>query len=128
MRTTFIFTLALSAAIAGPLPAAHAGPDPEAADRSLGPALMSAFVDTDGTLLRGAGAVSASHDSVSGSYKVTFARSLHGCVGSVTPWFENTIAASRLGLNRDAIAFVLLQSPAGVSRQGPFQLLVFCDR
>lgn len=128
MRTTSIFTLALAAALAGPFPAGHAGPAPEAADKALGPAWMSAFVDTDGRLINGAGAVSSTHDSVSGGYQVTFARSLEGCVGSVTPWFENTLAASRLGLNRNATAFVLLQSPSGTVRQGPFQMLVFCHR
>ncbi len=128
MRTTFIFTLALAAALAGPLPAGHAGPVPEAADKALGPAWMSALVDTDGRLIHGAGAVSSIHDGVSGSYKVTFARSLEGCTGSVTPWFENTFAASRLGLNRDATAVVLIQSSSGTLRQGPFQMLVFCHR
>jgi hypothetical protein len=85
MHAKFIFAVILFSSLTASA-AAQRAPDiiilpgyaPQAADQTLGMALMSAFVNEDGTLARGAGAVS-SQRTAEGSYEVDLDRDIHNC-------------------------------------------------
>ena len=99
---------------------------PAVADQTLGMALMSAAVNSAGTLLRGSSAVSAIRNSA-GIYRVVFNRDVKACVTSATiasdvvqpipypvsttPWTDNTV-------------YVRMES----ATDRDFHLLVFCHQ
>lgn len=108
---------------------AHAAPD-----RTLGMALMSAAVRSDGTLVGGAGAVSSStHNTLPYEYEVVFNRNLSGCDAVATPgalFIQNTdwsgfIAISALASKPNSV-LVLTKATNGTPSPRPFHLIIFC--
>ena len=107
---------------------------PTAADNTLGMALMSAVVSSNGTLVRGSGSTAATRTGPA-NYYVTFERSVRDCaitasVGRTTApggYFYGTASA-----NYDAgspnVMYVLTRTPEGVGADNDFHLLVFCHK
>jgi hypothetical protein len=125
MRTGFL--LALTAVL---LPA----PAWAAPDDSLGMALMSAVVNDDGTLARGAGAVS-SQKIDNGKVVVVFNRNVRECTYVATLGFANTNSlgiggtVDVRGYSADVNAVLVLTSSTAPSPSNmPFHLIVFCAR
>jgi hypothetical protein len=121
MRSCLLF----AAAFAGPIAAATAQPvEPQVPDMTLGVALMSAAVGANGVLLRGAGAVSSSRVSA-GTYDVTFARNIEGCVA-----LANTSAArfARVGTHTGSVIRVRVSDGQSTNADNPFTMLVFCTQ
>ena len=102
-----------------------AAPTSQAADQTLGMAIMSAAVSEDGSLAYGAGALELFR-TASNSYRVKFNRHLGGCVSSITPLNDGVIASGGLFDPAGGVQFVVLKDHAGASYVGPFQLIVFC--
>jgi hypothetical protein len=88
MKRASLFGATMLALLCAPV---HAAPD-----RSPGMALMFAVVGGDGTLLRGAGVVSAALDNSSGGgmYYVVFDRDVSGCVYTATAGIADTRSGS----------------------------------
>jgi hypothetical protein len=106
-----------------------------AADKTLGAALMSATVDLDGTLVRGAGAVSSMNTGNTGDFVVQFNRDVRDCtyvasVGSpVSPvgWTANAAASAPGNASGpDTVRVFISTNGAGVNN--PFHLLVVCHK
>lgn len=135
-RTTIPAALALLMLSAAAAPANAAGKTrtPEAADRTLGFALMSAVVSETGTLLRGSGVKSVKKLEGSGSYEVIFERNVRACtyVASLTDEeFDSTqggtAGSAPRGTNAAGV-YVDTRNGAGVFTDLPFSLIVFCAR
>jgi hypothetical protein len=115
--------------------AAHSAAAASAATRGM--ALMSAVVADDGTLVRGAGAVSASHAGAAGNYIVDFARDVTDCtytamvgpVGDILSPFAIGATAQAGGNPGDPNGlFVITISSSGSNVNTAFHLMVFCAR
>jgi hypothetical protein len=112
---------------------------PQAADQTLGMALLSAAVRTDGTLMRGAGVTSVVREAV-GLYTVTFNRSLTACmcVASIGSFFDNDIVGPSPNNNATATCPTANGNATASVRTGnanantqndlPFHLIVFCPK
>lgn len=108
--------------------------DKEVADQTLGMALMSATVESDGTLVRGAG-VASSFRSGTGNYDVRFSRSVADCTctaslgasGSAVAYSaQNFISANcPFGASGNVRVWIKLN---GVDANYPFHLIVFCPK
>lgn len=132
MQSKLIPALILCAALSAAGDAALAGKArhqtaPEAADKALGPAIMSAAVAPDGSLIHGSGAVSAGYSGATRAYTVTFARPLAGCVSALTPK-ALVFAATTESTFTDRAVQVVMQGGGGLSVQAGFELIVFCGR
>jgi hypothetical protein len=106
---------------------------PAAADRTLGPAWMSAVVSSTGVLTRGSGAASAQRSAM-GLYRVLFERSVADCAftasGNVNPFDGGDVPyvnVYQVPGDPNGVRLVLLEPPAGPV-DAPFQLLVFCHK
>jgi hypothetical protein len=105
---------------------------PRAADQTLGPAILSAVVAADATLVRGAGAVSVERSGSSpGFYFVTFNRSLDDC--TVVASVGGTGADAHAGSFAQATVLATTQDAWVTTSDGndnlvdrPFHLIVFC--
>lgn len=105
------------------------GPASEAADQTLGMALMSAYVTSAGGLVEdwGGGAVSASRADT-GIYDVIFARSIVGCPAAVTV-VTSSRTASIFGIAGDGAGYrVLTRDTAGTLANSQFFITVICPR
>lgn len=132
MRLHRILPLALAAVLTAN-PALAGKQAPEAADKTLGTALMSARLDSFGNLHGGAGVTGVAHPST-GVYIVTFSRSVVDCAYSGTAGFWAPLSAP------DAFGHVSVQpydgnansvivgrgNAAGLAADGGFHLLVLC--
>jgi hypothetical protein len=90
--------------------------------------IYSARVASDGALVRGVGATSATRVSA-GSYRVAFEQDVSGCSYQVTPGNVNQNLTAQAGLDGadNRRVFVSLRSaPNGVRTDGDFQVAVFC--
>lgn len=99
-----------------------------APDNTLGVALMSARVDSDGTTLASSGATGVTHPG-GGQYVVEFDRDVASCIYSVKP-FNNLRGASVLpaAASGSAVA-VTIWGISGISfapTDGEFDLIVYC--
>lgn len=74
----------------------NAAPPPKA------PTILSAVVNTDGTLARGSGAVSSSQTGTDGYYDVTFNRDVSGCTYTASGG-----TATSNGILDDAVIFTV---------------------
>jgi hypothetical protein len=98
---------------------------PAAADQTLGMALMSAAVNSAGTLLRGTGAVSASR-SEPGIYAVVFNRDIVACIANANVGNDGNTTlipyavSLTLGINNQVLVRMDIDRP--------FYLLVFCHQ
>jgi hypothetical protein len=115
-------------------PAARRSPSTvaaQAADQTYGMAIMSAWVHTDGTIVRGAGVVDAvlNDGEFSKSYNVKFNRPLNGCVSTVSPLSASSpvFATSWVIPDNDYVQVVLWLSGGGTVKH-PFQLILFCSQ
>jgi hypothetical protein len=110
------------ALLASPTTPLHATPDD-----TLGVALMSAIVDSQGHLLSGSGATAAARTS-QGQYTVTFVRDVSACTFAATSTFQGEMIGASAGSSAN-VAMVYSMSPSGggssVSDSG-FNLVVFC--
>ncbi len=105
------------------------GPAPEAADKTQGMALMSAYVLGAGALVEnwGGGAVSAERVDI-GGYDVIFARSIIGCPAAVTV-VTSSRTASIFGVVGDGTGYrVLTRDTAGTLADSQFFITVMCAR
>jgi hypothetical protein len=111
--------------LSAPRPAAPA----PAADGTLGMALMGAFVQSDGTLLRGAGATGAAHVSA-GTYVVDFVRDASGCYYSATSDGNGfTISAAPQAGNVNGVFLEFTRADgSGTLIDSEFYLTVFCAK
>ena len=129
------------AALAGEQPPAHAGHfnpfvparRPAVMGPSLGMAMLSATVDSNGTIVRGAGTTGSTYVGV-GSYEVDFDRDVSGCtyasnIGQTVSSGQSegqSNVAPRSG-NAEGVLVVTTDS-AGNSTDLPFHLIVFCAK
>ena len=129
MRRAIMFALVLATALVAAPAATRAAPD-----QTLGMALLSALVNSNGTLLGGAGATS-SNRRATGLYDVFFNRSVLGCDYVATQSNTNinnyvpplaTIATAP-GLSADRV-FVVVQDGAGTNVDRIFRMIVFCPK
>jgi hypothetical protein len=112
-----------------------AAPASQAADQTLGMAIMSAHVDYYGILKGGAGAVGASKQT-NGQYFVAFNRSVEGCtyIGAVSgPTAANyigfAIPVGKVGTFNGAAHYGVQVDTSDhntLITDRPFHLLVFC--
>lgn len=130
-RQRVSFALA-SALFAGPA-FAQSSPAPEAADKTLGMALMSAIVNRDGVLVGGSGVVSVQFDLDKMRYEVAFERDVSGCAHVATvgepdkdAWdgYATTTRDITLGGKGVSVATIL----NGNLTKLPFHLIVFCTK
>jgi hypothetical protein len=106
-------------------------PPPRAA--TLGMALMSAVVNAQGTLVRGAGAVSTTGGD--GQYEVVFDRNVTACAYTASVASPDTdipadgasVVLSVLIDNPNALFVRITQDQVGFALR-PFQVIVFCAR
>ena len=124
MRSKLRFALALSAALV--VAPAFTGKALAAPDQTLGMAIMSAYVEVNGSLLDGAGVVTSAYLG-SGQYAVQFNRPLAGCVSTATQW-GNANAIISVQPNGDTVTVRLAIPESGAPLQRPFQMIVFCAR
>lgn len=130
--------LVSSAALAAQQPPAHTGHfnvfapahRPAALGPALGMAMLSATVDSNGTIVRGAGATGGSYVGT-GTYEVDFDRDVSGCTYASTVGPSDSGSAQgqsdvapRSG-TADGVLVETLDS-AGNSKDLPFHLIVFC--
>jgi hypothetical protein len=103
---------------------------PQAADQTLGMAILSGVVSSNGTLMYGDGATSAERTSV-GTYQVTFNRTVARCTPVAS---GNNNAILRVGLQStpgfpgDNKQAVLAEDAAGNPKDATFALIIFCAR
>ena len=107
-------------------------PAPAAADKSLGMAVMSAVIASNGTLVRGAGAVSATR-LAAGSYTVTFNRSLADCsflggigAGKAPGHASGYVIAVNPALELDTVKVRTQAISNGADTDGQFHVQVIC--
>jgi hypothetical protein len=104
-----------------------------APDNTLGMAILSAVVDTNGNLVSGSGV--ADSELISGVYYVTFERAVTSCaylatVGLPVGGFSQvgyTVQTTRNVAN-DRVVNVLIKNTGDISVTRAFNLLVFCPR
>src|SRR5262245_2487505 len=77
---------------------AAASSAPAAPDNTLGMAIFGAYVDQDGTLLRGSG-ITGSAKLGTGQYDVVFGRDVSNCFYNVTSIFGGQPAAVQVAIN-----------------------------
>jgi hypothetical protein len=107
---------------------------PPVATQSFGMALMSATVNADGSLDRGAGVTGATKLGTTGAYEVDFDRDVTTCsyvANAGGTGFDITALgfASAVKSKTNANAVVVLTGGTnGAFTDLPFQLIVFCAR
>ena len=122
---TLAASVAAGAALAQPprpMPAAA----PQAADQTLGIAIMSAFVSSTGELVEGAGVVSSVRNTA-GRYTVKFNRALAGCVSTATLW-GNAYSIIAVYPQGDTVNVGANNPANGNPTDENFQLIVFCSK
>jgi len=126
MRSKSFFALALATAFVAAPAATRAAPD-----QTLGMALMSALVNSNGTLLGGAGATSSNQHST-GRYRVFFNRSVLGCgyVATRSHFFPNAhmdpATISTAPGDSASSVWVVVQEADGTYVDRIFGMIVFC--
>ena len=118
-------------AAAEPAMGSRRAPAPEAADQTLGMAIMSASVDADGTLLGGAGVTRLVNSG--GSYALDFARSIAGCARVANIGLPTAqVGSGSITTSGDAEIpdrlFVNTRDANGSLAAQPFHLIVFCPK
>jgi hypothetical protein len=101
---------------------------PKAADGTLGMALLSARVNVNATLAKGVGVTSVGKTpDGDGWYEVVFDRDVSGCAYAVTPatFFDRLYGAVPSAGKPNGV-LVRFRDIAGVLRDTPFHLIVFC--
>lgn len=125
--------------VAGPALAQQARPaappaKPQAADKTLGAAILSASVDSGGTLVHGSGAVSARKEPLLGpnAYVVEFSRNVDvgRCALSATAIDfhadKHFVATARA--SGAVVAVRIFEGGTGAAGAAPFHLIVVCNR
>lgn len=124
---TACICLALGFVLASVVPPLRAAPD-----RTDGMALMSAVVNADSSLARGAGATGA-EKILTGNYAVRFARDVRDCAyvvstgsSEVYTWADSTASAASYAFDPAGV-FVSIRDANDVNFvDRPFHLIVFC--
>jgi len=139
---TFIGVAAAAAVFAFPalaeknLNTSSGGPSSQAAPGDLGMAIMSASMNSDGTINRGEGVITAGTQRLStGTYEVGFDRDITACVYSVTVGEGGiggaTPAATgvtRRSGNPNGLFIRIVNPPDEASEDRDFFVLVYCGR
>jgi hypothetical protein len=120
-------------AFAGPNDLPRGALPGEAADGTLGMALMAASVNANATLAHGSGVASTTKLGGNGLYQVTFDRDVSLCTYVATIGPANTSSAEgqidvALRAGNSSAVFVNTHNAAGSSTDQPFHLLVFCNK
>ena len=110
-------------ALAGKAPKAAS---PEAADRTLGMALLGARIDAGGDLTRSAGVVRAQRNG-EGKYGVVFVRDVSTCFTAVTPVLTGSAGYFVLP-GSEAISVSMRSATTGEFTDQAFDVIVFCPR
>ena len=129
MCREIMFAMVLATAFVAAPAATRAAPD-----QTLGMALMSALVASNGTLLGGAGAISSNQPST-GRYQVFFNRSVLGCdyvatqsqTGALSHNPPLATIATAPGGSANAV-WVVVQDGAGTNVDRIFRMIVFCPK
>ena len=134
----YVLAFGLATALAAPPAFAQAAKSaPEAADMTLGMALMSAIVDAEGNLVSGAGAVSARKVNDQGFFEVFFQRTVGNCtsvasvggasyVSTIGHGMAETYNVANIGGGTGIT--VLTRDQSGVPVKRDFQVIVFCAK
>ena len=103
--------------------------EPRAADKTLGVALLGAFVNANGTLARGSGVASSSRP-VAGLYVVNFDRDITNCMYSVVSMSSGTPAAliRVVSTNGNQLQFNANKLSDGNLSDSPFSTTVYCAK
>lgn len=124
---------AIAFTLLGILLATLTGSPRAAPDNTRGMALMAATVDTDGTLVRGAGALSSHTTGNPGDYVVQFNRDVTDCTyvasvgGPVSPVaYTSNVSANAPGTASGSDTVRVVTSNNGALANYPFHLIVFC--
>lgn len=136
---TFIGAAVAAAVFAFPalaeknLNTSRGGPSSQAAPGDLGMAIMSAAINSDGTIARGEGVVSAANLGT-GFYEVSFGRDITNCTYQISPG-ESVIGSATprlVGITRRSGdnngVFVTIKDAANAAIDNPFFVLVYCGR
>lgn len=118
-------------AAAEPAMGGRRAPAPEAADQTLGMAIMSASADADGTLLGSAGVARLEKSGV--VYIVDFARSIVGCARVANIGLPTAqVASGSITTSGDSEVpnrlYVTPREADGTLAAKPFHLIVFCPK
>jgi hypothetical protein len=125
--------LSTAPAFAGPNDLPPGALPAEAADGTLGMALLSAVVSATGTLARGAGTTSAGKTPGTGNFEVIFDRDVTNCtfvtsVGGTTTDVPNGAAtATRRSAKANGV-FIQTRDLNDNVADKPFHLVVFCNK
>jgi hypothetical protein len=127
MRSKSIFALALASALVAAPASTRAAPD-----QTLGAALMSAVVNQLGTLLRGAGPVSAARIGT-GNYRVIFNREVLGrctyvAMAAVGPMSGGAFARVDETVSNVNSVIVLTRNADNDEEDRGFELIAFCTQ
>lgn len=127
MRPNITTMLTLTAALGGATLAAGSEPAAAAADQEQGMAIMSAFVEIDGTLRQGNGVVDSERVS-EGRYVLTLNRNVAfgNCTLASTP--IGTSIVSLIGMGPDNTVQIGTHLLTGQNSSAPFQVMIFCVR
>jgi hypothetical protein len=128
-RITIVVAVTFAAGLTTGLLAVQ--PARTAPDRTLGMALLSAAVDSDGTLVHGAGVASSSRISA-GTYLVRFDRNVRNCTSAAvhagsSSLFGDINVVVAWPSSPSANVTVYTSNPGGPTN-GPFHLIVFCAK
>ena len=99
---------------------------PPAADQTLGPAILSAKVSSDGSLVGGSGATSVQKNGT-GDYRVFFVREVRSCTQVASGWGPAMalVYGTEGGGPGNFVDVTTVNTDGGLSDQS-FQLIVFC--
>lgn len=131
-RAPLLAALAGLALLTGASAAEAGAGSREAADKTLGMAILSASVAGDGSRVRDAGVTAIERVSL-GTYKVTFARPIATCTCTASAG-ANSVDAALYGVTASAncpyyaadSARINIANSGGMLVDAPFHVLVFC--
>ena len=107
-----------------------ASPGHAAPDNTLGMAILSAGIHTNGTPAFGSGLIAWAKDTTTaGHYYLTFNRDISGCAQTVTPRSYHVSAHLSPGIEPNSIhVYLWLATDTGDAIDAPFHLIVFCNQ
>ena len=124
IRTSWrsVIPLAAVSTLATPTPQVEAAPD-----NALGMAMMAAYIEADGSFVRGSG-VTANFKVGQGSYVVRFDRDVRQCFYSATPAFNGVLLSVQQHVDMRDVSVGGSDRSSGGSMDTSFFLLVFCNK
>ena len=107
-----------------------ASPATAAPDQTLGMALLSAEVDSNGTLTTAGSGASSATQLETGHYEVHFVRNIEGCIPVVTPRTNGSAAISSFAIQNGVFDGFQVKTRGndGNPANRPFFIIVLCSR